>query len=972
MQRFTLLLFSLMAVGAVLATDRVSADEAQKPGGEHVILATKTLHYAVSADGTNLAFTDRATGNDYAVAGQKSPLVRIRIADRWHPSASAKADGNGIVVGFADSDATVTLGVTVHPRHLVLEVIAASDGIDELQLLNLSLALKGELDEPFAACVLALNLQTNVPGIPGPSSRLTASCVRRFGVVGAAVAVVGSPMGEFRDALKEAVTASKTLPQSPVGGPWAMDAPINRASYLFAVPTEDNVEEIIRTLKSIGFNQVQIHGGRGTYRFGDCMPNPKLYPNGVASMKAVIDRLHEEDIYAGMHPYAFFIDKTTPWVTPIPNPGLASGATFTLAADLPADADVVSVQESTEAVSTITGFFERNSVTLRIGEELITFGGIAKEPPYAFTQCKRGALGTTASAHRAGEKAYQLKECFGLFVPDPDSPLFTEVIEANARFFNECGFDTLYQDALDGEDVLGGRENSWHYGSKYIWELWKRLKRPAAMEYSTFHHHLWVLRSRHGAWDHPTRAHQQFIDQHVAANRNNDRMFLPSNLGWWSFKTWQPPQVEPTFPEDIEYWSAKALGTDSGLSLQGYNPSLPGHQRLAAIVKQYEGLRHAGVFSESVKARLREPGAAYTLTQSQDGAWQFRPVRTTRQKVQGTDERSNRWTVRNAYGSQTPFVRIEAMMSTGPYDAEGNVTLAGFTEPEDFAERASAAAVQASMTLGEDEGGPVGHLEATNSGQQRRGTWASFKKTFDPPLKLTTHQGLGVWIRGDGKGEVLNFQLQSPSHITRARAERYVIVDFEGWRYFELVELDADRYTEFGWPYPGGYSIYREQVHYGVIESLTVWCNHLPAKDSISVDLRPVRALPLLTGKLVNPRLAIGQSVLDFPAEISSGRYLEVNRAGTAQLYGPAGEPLGSVVPTGELGKLRAGREFSRVPMVRDRHSYGTRAGFDGRVRRSVSLIGGGWLRRSADLDAGKGCCEKGPPAGLSGRSHDL
>ncbi|MDZ7619912.1 MAG: hypothetical protein U1E05_23170, partial [Patescibacteria group bacterium] len=344
-------------------------------------------------------------------------------------------------------------------------------------------------------------------------------------------------------------------------------------------------------------------------------------------------------------------------------------------------------------MSTITGFFVRNSVTLRIGEELITFSGATKEAPYAFTQCKRGALGTTAAAHPAGSKAYHLKECFGLFVPDPDSPLFTEVIEANARFFNECGFDTLYQDALDGEDVLGGRENSWHYGTKYIWELWKRLKRPAAMEYSTFHHHLWVLRSRHGAWDHPTRAHQQFIDQHVASNRRNDQMFLPSNLGWWAFKTWQPPQVEPTFPEDIEYWCAKALGTNSGLSLQGYNPALPGHQRLAAIIKQYEELRHAGYFSEEVKARLREPGQQFALTRGEDDRWRFLPVHSTRQKVQGTDERSNCWTVHNPHDAQPPTVRIEAMMSTGPYDAPDNVILADFAKEGEFPVVASAPAV---------------------------------------------------------------------------------------------------------------------------------------------------------------------------------------------------------------------------------------------------------------------------------------
>lgn len=312
----------------------------------------------------------------------------------------------------------------------------------------------------------------------------------RRGIVGAAVALVGCPPAQMRDVLKEVVSAAPDLPKSAVGGPWAMDAAIGRSSYLFATPTEDNVEEMIRTLKSIGFNQVQVHGGRGTYRFGDCEPNREVYPRGIASIKAVIDRLHEEGIYVGMHPYAFFIDKACAWVTPVPDPRLAKDAAFTLAENLTADATEVPVVESTESMSTITGFFERNSVTLQVDDELIVYSDLSREPPYGFARCQRGALGTTATGHRAGTKVHHLKECFGLFAPDPETTLLQDVAAANAEFYNVCGFDALYLDALDGEDILGGRENSWHYGSQYVWELWKRLERPAAMEYSTFHHHL--------------------------------------------------------------------------------------------------------------------------------------------------------------------------------------------------------------------------------------------------------------------------------------------------------------------------------------------------------------------------------------------------------------------------------------------------------------------------------------------------
>ena len=901
----TALLCIVCALAGSAALGQPTAGAAE--GDDAIVLANETLRYVIGADGTNLAFVDLATGQDYCKHEPATSVARAKVGEQWHDAATARADGDRIALTFADTPATATLAVTRHARHLVFEVIAASDEVEELQLLNIELTLGGSLEEPFAACALALNLQTRVREMPGPNRRLAATCYQRFGLAGAAVAIVASPTPDLRDALKEAVSASDTLPQSPLGGPWAMDAPINRASYLFAVPTEENVEDIIRTLKSIGFNQVQIHGGRGTYRFGDCLPNPNRYPNGVASVKAVIDRLHEEDIYVGMHPYAFFIDKATPWVTPVPDPGLASQATFTLAADLPADATTVPVLQSTADRSTITGFFVRNSVTLRIGEELITYSGVSKEPPYGFTECTRGALGTTASAHPAGTEVHHLKECFGLFVPDPYSSLFTEVIEANARFFNECGFDTIYQDALDGGDTLGGRENSWHYEARFIWELWSRLERPAAVEYSTFHHHLWVLRSRHGAWDSPSRAHQQFIDRHVISNRRNDAMYLPSNLGWWAFHAWRPPQVEPTFPDDIEHWCAKAIGTDSGLSLQGYNMALPAHQRLAAIVKQYEELRHAGHFSEDVKARLREPGAEFTLEQAPDGAWQFRLVSSVQQRVRGMDGWSNSWAAHNPYEAQAPSLRIEALMAAGPYDAEDNMTLAAFEDDGEFPDRSAAPGVTADLRPVVEGDMAYGRLTATNTRAERRGTWASFRKTFDPPLDLSAREGLGVWVLGDGKGEVLNFQLRSPTHLSGAMGERYVIVDFEGWRYFELIELDSDRWRDYAWPYGHIYSIYRQLLRPNIIESLTIWCNNLPPEDSILVDLRPVRALPLVSTRLVNPRLSIGEATVEFPVEMESGSYLEIGPAREGQLYGPRGELLGEVTAMGDLPRLAPG-----------------------------------------------------------------
>jgi hypothetical protein len=864
------------------------------------------LRYTIDDQARNTTFLDPSTNHNHCQTTPPLPAARIRIADRWHDASTATNHNNHLTLTFADTNATVRLTATTHDRYLTLTVTAASDSIDELQFTNLQLT-ETHPQHPFAACVVALNLQTNVPELPGLNDTLTAYAVRRFGIVGAAVAIVGCPPAEMREVLEEVVSAAPDLPQSPVGGPWAMDAAIGRSSYLFANPTQANVEDMIRTLKSVGFNQVQIHGGRGTYRFGDCEPNLELYPRGIDSIKAVIDRLHEHDIYVGMHPYAFFIDKACAWVTPVPDPRLAADATFTLAGDIAADAATVPVVESTEAMSTVTGFFVRNSVTLRVDDELIVYEGLS-EQPHAFTRCQRGALGTTASAHAAGAEVHHLKECFGLFAPDPETTLLEEVAAANAAFFNACGFDSLYLDALDGEDVLGGREYGWHYGSRYVWELWKRLDRPAAFEYSTFHHHLWFLRSRHGAWDHPTRSHKQFIDQHVASNRSNDRIYLPSNLGWWGFKDWQPPQVEPTYPDDIEYWVCKALGTDSGLSLQGYDPDRPGHQRLAAIVRRYEELRHAGYFSESVRERLRQPGAEFTLESLGEGDWAMRPQTILKHIVSGRDSQSQRWTVDNPHAAQTPRLRLEALMSAMSYDDPGAADLTAFDKTDGFAEPEMAAGVSARLEPAIRDGQPVARLTASFSGAERRGSWASFGKVFDPPLDLSGQQGLGVWVHGDGRGQVLNFQMRSPTHISGAVGEHYVVVDFEGWRYFELIEHDSDLYADYAWPYPGGYSVYREAVHYDVVESLTIWCNDLPPDEPVGCDLRAVRALPLMETTVRRPCLQIGDDRLSLPVNVASGQYVEVGDDGDCRLYGPSGElleqtNLGDAMPTLKTGE---------------------------------------------------------------------
>ena len=904
---------SATAASAALVSPRSLLAAESKPV---CTLENQYLRYTIGSDGRTLEFVDKATGKDYSNSAEAYPCFSITHDGKWTPVTKVDWAEGLLTARFDSLGITAVIRPTAHEKHITFEVVSfTSKEVDVFNFVDLRLTLGGTLDEPFTACVLALNLQTNVPDLPGPMKNMRGICGKHFGCVGAKVALIGAPSDKLRGAMQEAVGLAKELPHSPIGGPWALGKKINQGSYLFNFGnlSEETVDQWIDLVQSLGFNQIDFHGG-SSFRFGDCRPNPKTYPNGMASFKAVIDRLHAADIKAGLHTYAFFIDKSCPWVTPVPDPRLAKDARFTLAKPLDAQTDRVDVDESTDQMSATTGFFVRNSVTLQIDDELITYTGISKEAPYAFTGCKRGVLGTRVAAHEKGAAVHHLKECFGYFAPDPETTLFAEVAAKTAEMFNTCGFDMIYLDALDGEDILDGQPNGWHYGSKFAFEINKRLKRPALMEMSTFHHHLWYLRSRMGAWDHPLRSYKCFIDLHCKANSHNRPMFMPGHLGWWAVKNRSGPQCEATFSDDIEYLMCKCIGHDVGLSMMGIDPSSiktqPSLARLAKIIKRYENLRHSGKVPATIKEKLQVPGEEFTLVGSLEEGWKFLPTQYVKQKVTGVDSPSSTWKVTNQFKAQPLRLRIEALMAAGPYDDPGNITLVDFAKTGEVPLHRSAPGINASLEPSTNQvktGNTSGCFTATNTTDNAMGSWTQFEKQYEPHLNLGVRQAMGVWVYGDGQGEILNLQAQSPTHVSHADGDHYITVDFTGWRYFELIEPEGERHASYRWPYGDHYSIYRETVRHNDIDRVSIWYNNLPPGKKATCYLSPIKALPLIETKLINPTIMIGGQTIVFPVEMKSDSYLEFNSPTDCKLFDREGKLLANVQPQGPVPTLAAG-----------------------------------------------------------------
>jgi hypothetical protein len=289
--------------------------------------------------------------------------------------------------------------------------------------------------------------------------------------------------------------------------------------------------------------------------------------------------------------------------------------------------------------------------------------------------------------------------------------------------------------------------------------------------------------------------------------------------------------------------------------------------------------------------------------------------------VENASPRSSQWKVTNTFAAQPLRLRIQALMAAGPYDAvDGNLTIADFKNPKDFAIRAAAASIHAEWKPAPEKptqdlpyavaqaGDGLGVFYANSERPNGVGSWSRMTHTYAPPQNLTQRQALGFWVYGDGKGETLNVQLKSPEHLVSGVADHYIVVDFTGWRYFELIEPEGDRYTDYQWPYVGGYDIYRESVQFGQIETLGVWYNNLPTNSPVQCLLSPIKAMPLVESKLINPILKIGEQSITLPVEIPTGHYLELLAADDCVLYGPNGEvvrkvELPSPLPTVQPGE---------------------------------------------------------------------
>jgi len=359
---------------------------------------------------------------------------------------------------------------------------------------------------------------------------------------------------------------------------------------------------------------------------------------------------------------------------------------------------------------------------------------------------------------------------------------------------------------------------------------------------------------------------------------------------------------------------------------------VPLFRRATQILRACEELRQASAFDENAKAKLREPGSEFTLFTNATGQVRFRRSHTTSHTAAVAEPWSLAWNATNMFETQPIRFRIEALMSAEPPNDTNTIVLADFSKADAVIwKRTNAEGIQFDLTSespaperGRQETNPVTAQEtsqhslppnakdpgstapaetwatliATNSGRvARNASWARLERRFDPPLNLKKHQALGVWIDGDGSGEIVAIRLESPRHIAfRAIADRYITVEFVGPRFVTLVETESTRWSDYTWNDGKGlYNVYRETIDFGVVEFASVWLQNLPPGRQTECRLGPIVALPMAAATLHNPVLDVNGNRIKLPVELTSGGWIECNGSDRFTSYGPNGETLAVV-----------------------------------------------------------------------------
>ncbi len=871
-------------------------------GEPTLTIQTESCVLRVGADGRLLELVDRATGRNCVPAKPSSPFMRLKTTEGvYNASAVRPLNGNRFTVEFGTSGVTAKFRYRCWDDFFAVELESvSSERFEWLELVRLpttltqtlALRINAARDDRFAVAVMAGSPETEAVylGRARDYVVLGARCWPAVSTKNVRAVVVACPSQRLKQTIGRMELACG-LPHPTVDGVWWKDSPEVRKGYLLCNPTGKDVDKAIAYAKQAGIPYIVFLSGTWTTSLGHYPVNRKNFPRGEADLKATVDKIHAQGMKAGLHFLSACIGKNDAYVTPVPDPRLAKDGQLTLAADIDAQSTVVPTVEDPVGFVTYAYYATAGGVDIQIDDEIIRYSGISHQPPYGFTKCQRGAYGTKPAPHKAGAKVWHLAQRYNLFLADPKTDLVDEIAERLAHVYNTCGFDMVY---FDGGEAMAATGPAWYTVSLIHRAFYKRLKRPVLWQGSGMTHYSWHFFCRGNCDDYACLDPKAYCDRHKTPRiegyyRAN---FIPAELGWWGYMT-HTPSFDATVPDDIVYMCAKAVGWDAAVNLECPISELDRNGRTAETLermRRWQELQHRNYFSDEIKRRLREPEMDFELVRDEVGHWRVRPVKYHPEHVADPKRpETTTWTLNNQLAETTAAFRLRAETELAPFGDEANVVL---FDPADSSGSTSTKAPDgvsvraAVLQAGAPHSRPACRVTVIRQRRTSR-DWAAVVHQFPKLLNLSSHRRLGVWVYGDGQGELLNIQLEDVGHRLR---DHYIDVDFTGWRYFVLEQPAARRVWDYPWPYNRKWTL--RHFFYNKVRAVNVYLSGLPVGREVSVQVGRIEALHELPTPLVRPQLSIGGQSVTVPLTLKPDEYVEVDPRGHCRHFDPDGHLL--------------------------------------------------------------------------------
>jgi hypothetical protein len=208
------------------------------------------------------------------------------------------------------------------------------------------------------------------------------------------------------------------------------------------------------------------------------------------------------------------------------------------------------------------------------------------------------------------------------------------------------------------------------------------------------------------------------------------------------------------------------------------------------------------------------------------------------------------------------------------------------------------------------DGAAAWSYRASNDGDRPSG-WTRIAAKLPAAVDISRHRRLGLWVKSDGTGGILNVQLTA----TDARRDHYVPLTFTGWKYVELETPEDARYWDYSWPGSWTDLFYTDWWVYNATREVDLYFNGLPAHSKTECLVGRMEALQELPGPLRSPTLQVRDSTVTFPANLQPDEYIDLDFAGRCRHFDPNGKVLAEVTPSGKV-TVHAGPNSARLTCV--------------------------------------------------------